>query len=218
MLYRRPDGKVTAVVPGTINQILTLVDDGGGNLIPDWRDSTLADRVTDWFAPEDAIYDQVTVNGVGPIDLPKPDTAGTRPALGFRTGSVEADNEGIAWQYAMHEDYDGGDFTVEVYWAQEGVATDNVGWQVAIERVSPAGLDLSTDSFAAPTTTVTTAAPGVTDQLVITTVALPNSDMDGLLAGEPFRFFLQRDNTVATNLGDTAKVVRVVMIEDAVSP
>jgi hypothetical protein len=221
MLYRKPNGKVTAVVPGDLNNVLTLIDDGAGNLIPDWRSSSLAVQASLFFAPEDAIYDQVTVDGVGPVDNPKPAAVNTRPAMGFRTGATTAANEGISWQTAMPQDYDGGDVTVKVYWAPDGTSVDSVAWQVAMERVSPAAMDLATDGFDTPTAAVLDVGTGTADELVITTIPLAAADMDGVLAGEPFRFYLQRNNDVGTvdpNSPDDANVVRVTFIEDAVAP
>jgi hypothetical protein len=39
LLYRKADGTVTTVEPGAEEDYFVLVDDGGGNPVPDWRSS-----------------------------------------------------------------------------------------------------------------------------------------------------------------------------------
>jgi hypothetical protein len=215
MLYRDPDGRVTDVIPGDINQVLTLIDDGSGNKIPEWREPSLAVQATVWFAPEEAVFDEVNPAGGGDVALPVATFINNRPALGF----ASTPDQGIAWQSVMPQDFDLGDCTVKVYFAPGADAAandDTVGWQVGIERVSPAAKALDADAFDTLTTTVESTV-ALQDDLIITTIPLPYAtNMDGLLAGEPFRLYLQRDTTVTDDLTSLANVVRVTLIEDAI--
>jgi hypothetical protein len=101
--------------------------------------------------------------------------------------------------------------TVDVYWISTSI-TGNCIWLGAFEYMDAAD-DLTTDTFAA-TQTVTTAAPGTTGNPATSTLVFTNAQIDGLIAGGPFRFRLQRD---AANGSDTmannAQVLLVVIRE-----
>lgn len=108
----------------------------------------------------------------------------------------------------LPRNYAGGGITVDVFWIT-AATTGNVVWLAAVERMD-AATALSADSFAADQS-ATTASPGVANETQTSSVALTNAQIDGLLAGEPFRLRVARD---AANASDTAASdARIIAIQ-----
>lgn len=153
----------------------------------------------------------------GQVELPASAAAawGTRnaqPHLAF-DASV-AGGESAVFSGVMPAHYGGGGINVILMWRATSATTGNVRWQVAVERQNDEGLDTDADSFATAIE-ATAAAPGTSGMLQYTTVALSNSEIDGLLVNERFRLKVTRESDDATNdtmTGD-AELVHVYIRE-----
>jgi hypothetical protein len=202
MLYRDVDGNVTEVdtAGATDNQVLTRVSG-----VPAWADPSLASRVTLRADPNDAIF-----QAIGAVALPDAELRDGFPIVAF----AQDVNQGIPFEFVMPQDYDDGAISVNVYWTAGGTA-GTVEWEGSVER-NEEGHIITATAFDA-VQTASEAIAGTDGIIVKTTIAFAdNTDFDGVVGGDPFRFFLQRDITVGGNLLADAQLLYLAIIEDAV--
>jgi hypothetical protein len=151
----------------------------------------------------------------GHVELPASNAAawGTRnaqPHLAFDA----ATNESAVFSGIMPDHYAAGGVNVILLWRATSATSGNVRWQVEVERQNDESLDTDADSFATAVE-ATAAAPGTAGMLQYTTVALSNSEIDGLVANERYRLRITREANDATNdtmTGD-AELVHVYIRE-----
>lgn len=125
------------------------------------------------------------------------DTRNSHPVLDFDASTEE---------YAVFSDvlprqYSGGGLSVLIHYAMT-TANDTASstvWNGAFERLGTSQ-DMDADSFAA-TSTITSTNVATSGQLTTAQLDFTNAQIDGLLAGEGFRFKLTRQAAAA---GDTA--------------
>jgi hypothetical protein len=114
----------------------------------------------------------------------------------------------------MPRHYAGGGVTIALHWMATTATTGNVVWEAAFERHAAGTDDLDADSFAAAVAASAATTSGTSGVLTVTSIALTNSQIDGLLAGESFRLRIRR---LGTNAGDTmsgdAELLRVEVRE-----
>lgn len=128
------------------------------------------------------------------------DALGARP-LGVNHASLDLRNgipvldfddtvsESLFFSGVLPRHYAGGGITVSLWWAASTATAGNVRWETAFER---GNTDLDADSFAAGQA-ATGAASGTSGIKVSTSIAhTAGAQMDGLLAGEPFRLRVTR--------------------------
>jgi len=126
-------------------------------------------------------------------------TTGIRLVLDFADSGA---NESMIWQAIMPEHYGGGGLTVEVWGAMDTAnTTDDVKLDGFLERVE-AGVDLGGANDFAAEQAVTQTANDTQDALFLSTITFTNgAQMDSVVAGDAFRFKLERDQADG---GDTA--------------
>lgn len=131
------------------------------------------------------------------------------PVLEFDAATAWA----VRWTSFLPANYAGGGITVIVLWIAATATTGNVKWNAAVERMVGAAQNLNSDSFATAQT-ATGAANGTSGVETSTSIALTNSQIDGLLVGEDFRLELKRDAAdAADTMAGNAQVVLVVLKE-----
>jgi hypothetical protein len=138
------------------------------------------------------------------------DVRNAQPHLAFDAAS----NESAVFSGIMPAQYAGGGINVVLLWRATSATSGNVRWQVEIERQNDEGLDTDADSFATAVE-ATAAAPATAGMIQYTTIALSNSEIDGLLVNERFRIRITREANDATNdtmTGD-AELVHVYIRE-----
>jgi hypothetical protein len=136
------------------------------------------------------------------------DTRFARPVLEFDSSTQEA----AVFSDVMNRGYSGGNIVVNVWFMCDTNTTagEEVVWEGAWEKMNT--LDLDGDSFdtaieASPATCSTTA--GI---MTMATITFTSSQIDGLTAGDPFRFKLLRDPANGSDDLDTIDA-QVVLIE-----
>jgi hypothetical protein len=147
-----------------------------------------------------------------PVSNPAgPDVRNNQPHLAFDGGSTD---ESVVFTDIMPPHYSGGGVHVDIDWRAATAITGGPRWKGEFERQDEAGLDTDSDSFAAAIEANGT-APGTAGQLRRTRLSFTNSEIDGLLAGERFRFRLTREASDTTNdtMAGDAEVVSVLMRE-----
>ena len=117
------------------------------------------------------------------------DTRNNHPVLDFD----DAQDEEITFSAIMPRHYGGGGVTVYLHWSADGVAVNDVQWEVAFERIGDGQLDIDADSFATVQTVVDT-APGTDGFVTVASIAFTDgSQMDLVAVGELFRLLVGRD-------------------------
>lgn len=92
----------------------------------------------------------------------------------------------------------GATVVVTLIWTSDTATTGNVVWSLQAERHDTAQ-DLDADGFASAVT-ATASAPATAGAPVYTNVSMTNAQLDGVAAGEHFRFRVTR---AAADAGDT---------------
>lgn len=117
------------------------------------------------------------------------DTRNGHPVLDF---DGAADEEAV-FTGILPRHYGGGGLTVYLHVMFSSAISGNAYWQVAIERMDDAVLDLDADSFAAFQGAAGN-PNGVSGAMTLVTITFTaGAQMDGLLAGEMFRLKVRRD-------------------------
>lgn len=137
------------------------------------------------------------------------DVRNSEPHLAFDAAA----DESAVFSGVLPAHYGAGGINVTLLWRAASATSGNVVWSVEVERQDDEGLDTDADSFAAPQS-ATAAAPATSGMLQYTTIALSNSQIDGLLANERYRLRVTRDadNGSDTMTGD-AELVAVYLRE-----
>lgn len=136
------------------------------------------------------------------------DLRNSHPVLEFDTTTQEA----AIFSAVLPLLYGSNGLTVEVYFCADTAITGTIGWDAAFERMDVSSLDIDADSFATAKTITAVTVPGTSGQLLKSSVAFDNTEIDGLLAGELFRLRIRRDVANDTAAGD-AQLLLVVIRE-----
>jgi hypothetical protein len=122
------------------------------------------------------------------------------PVLAFDQTTQET----AIWTEIMPNNYSAATgITVKVWWTAQ-VTSGNVQFLGSFERMD-AGTDLDADSFAATQSSGTTNVPGTGgDPQVQTITFTAGAQVDSVVAGDVFRFRLQRDPATDTAAGDVS--------------
>lgn len=101
-------------------------------------------------------------------------------------------DESVDFTEVLSPDYAGGGITLTIY-AMAATGTTGVArLQAQIERHDASGTDLDADSFATAISG-SWSTPGTSGQVVTTTLAFTNSEIDSLAVNEHFRLRITRD-------------------------
>ncbi len=124
---------------------------------------------------------------------------GARPHLAFD----DTVDETAIFSGVMPRNYDGGGITLRIWYAMAGANTsDEVIWDAAFERIADGdGLAAGESDFAAVQSVTDTVDDDQDDANVAEVTFTNGSQMDSVVAGDPFRLKLTRD---ADNGSDTA--------------
>jgi hypothetical protein len=201
---------------GTLNQVLVTIpgalnEPGGTQVDLAWKDPTFVSRASLFVDALDPVFNKIDIAPNGVTNLPTVKNRGTNSVLPFDAGVIE----GIAWQRAMPLIYTAGAaLELKIYWVADTAIVGDVIWAAAFERDNAAGHDIDADDFAALQTAPASTAPGVAGVIQVATIPFTSAQIDAVVAGDPFRLFIQR---TATDGGDTmagdAQLVRAVLEE-----
>jgi len=117
--------------------------------------------------------------------------------------------------YVFFEDvasslYSGLGATLHLFWTANS-NIDDVVWYLSFERDNPLGQNIYFDSFAPEVPSISPAAP-VVGRIRKVTFNLTNADLDGIVAGDPFRVRVRRDGGVGfDNMVGDAQLFRIAM-------
>ena len=107
--------------------------------------------------------------------------------------------------------YQGGGLTVSTWWAFTSAESGSIRVQAAFERITVSSLDIDTDSFAS-FLSAGGSAPASTGQVIKIDIAFADgSEIDGLLAGEPFRLKIRRDADGTSGTDDITTDAEMLM-------
>jgi hypothetical protein len=141
-----------------------------------------------------------------------PDLRNTHPVLDF-DGSTD---EEVYFEGVLPANYNGGSLIIDLYVALTSATTGTSRWQTDVERINDGGPDLDADSFSGSVQSAggaASATSGIPTKISVTHTA---AQIDGLLAGEPFRLKVRRDADGTSGTDDIvtdAELVRVVVRE-----
>lgn len=119
---------------------------------------------------------------------------------------------------AMPDHYDGNGVTATVGWAAEdtSVGPHDVRWEGQFERLADDGQDMDSDGFATAQA-VTDTEPSGSGELSYAQISFTNSQIDGIQAGDAYRFKLSRNTGHAdddgSSIGDAQ--VRFIRLEES---
>ena len=138
------------------------------------------------------------------------DTRNDHLVLDFDAGS----DESAIFPGVLPNAYAGGGLTVSLVWMASTATTNDVRWDVAIERHQDDTTDLGSDDFAAANSVTATTASASGEPQYTDVTFTDGADMDSLAATESFRLKVTRDadNAADTMAGD-AELLRVVVAE-----
>ena len=197
------------VAVGTDDQV--LVADSTSPLGVVWKDPGFLNNVSFMCDATDPVFKKIDLGG-GPINNPQTKTSGTHSVLSFDDDNVE----GIPWQRFLPPGYTAGsDLRLNIYWAANTATLGDVIWAAAFERLSNVvPNNMLVDGFAALQTAAASTAPGVLGDIALAQITFTSAQIDGLLAGEPLRLFLQRTgDAVGDDMVGDANLVRIVVEE-----
>ncbi len=119
-------------------------------------------------------------------------------------------NTWVYFEGVVSQSYVGGFAVLDLFWVAPAVV-GNVVWYVAFERDNALGQNLNVDSFA-PELQVISVAPPVSGLIQKATLVFNNANLDGVVAGDPFRFRVRRDGGfVFDSLVGDAQLFRVAL-------
>jgi len=127
------------------------------------------------------------------------DLRNQHPVLDFDAST----NESAVFSGVMPQNYAATTgVTAYVHWCTAST-TGDVDWDGQWERIGDQQLDIDADSFATAVSADNNAVPETSGNVDIISIAFTDSgQMDGVAAGEGFRFKLTRDATNDTAAGD----------------
>ena len=136
-------------------------------------------------------------------------TADTRNSIPVLDFDASAD-ESAVFSGVLPSRYAGGALTVKVFFMATSATTGSVRWDAAFERMNT---DEDADSFASAQS-ATTATSGTSGIITGSSISLTAAQIDGLLAGEPFRLKITRDQDHAgDDMAGDAELVFVTVSE-----
>ena len=97
--------------------------------------------------------------------------------------------------------------TLQITASLTSATTGTLGWVAGFERINSGTLDIDADSFAADQTGTAATVPGTSGVTMTHTITFSNSQIDGLVAGDPFRIRIRRDVTNDTATGDAEFII-----------
>ena len=136
------------------------------------------------------------------------DLRNSRPVLEFDTTTQET----AIWSARLPATYGGNGLTVEIAWMADTATSGTGAFDGSFERFDAGGLDGDSDSFATAKAFTAVNVPGTSGFLTVSSIVFTNSEIDGLLKGEDFRFRLRRDVANDNAAGDL-QVLRVTIRE-----
>lgn len=139
------------------------------------------------------------------------DTRNGHPVLNFKDATA---NERIVFEDCLPPHYSAGGITLEFWFVAATATTGDVIFSAAFERLIEGGHDIDADSFATEQVSAAATANGTSGILTKGTISFTDGQIDGLLAGENYRCYLERkqDNGSDTMAGD-AQLRRVKLKE-----
>lgn len=129
-----------------------------------------------------------------------PDLRNNHPIIDF-DGSTD---EEALFEGVLPDNYAGGGLTVDVYVAFSSATSGTVRFQGDFERLNSGGPDRDADSFSGTFQSAGGSANGTSGIETKVSIAFTNAQIDGLAAGEPFRFKLRRDADGTSGTDDIA--------------
>ena len=97
--------------------------------------------------------------------------------------------------------------TLQITASLTSATTGTLGWVAGFERIDAGTLDIDADSFASDQTGTAATVPGTSGVTMTHTITFSNSQIDGLVAGDPFRLRIRRDVTNDTATGDAEFII-----------
>lgn len=104
--------------------------------------------------------------------------------------------------------YNGSGLTVQITSSLTSAVSGTLGYVAAFERMDAGGLDIDADSFASDQTGTAATVPGTSGPTMTHTITFSNSQIDGLVAGDPYRLRVRRDVANDSAAGD-GEILRV---------
>jgi hypothetical protein len=112
-------------------------------------------------------------------------------------------NETAVFKGVMPQNYDGGGFTVRIFYALTSATTGDTDWDAGFERVADSIQDIDSDGFAAVNSVDTTTVPGTSGHVDVVSITFSDgADADSVTAGDGFRIKITRDATNDSASGD----------------
>jgi hypothetical protein len=207
------NGHLERLPKGAEKQVLTT---SLGALGPDgtvidlaWKDPDFIERISLQVDALDPVFNKINIGGA--INLPTVKNRGTHSVLAYDDGVIE----GIAWQRYVPLGYTPlASLELKIYWVADTAIVGDVVWAAAFERDQAGGHDIDADDFAALQTAAASTAPGVAGVIAMATIPFTNAQADAIVAGNPFRLFIQRTaNAVGDTMVGDAQLVRAVLEE-----
>lgn len=99
--------------------------------------------------------------------------------------------ENVLFNSNVPENYNNQDLTMDIDWVAETATTGGVTWGIEVERNTPGGTDIDSDSFAAQQTGTST-TNGTSGVITRTTITLTQAQADGVEALDLYRIRIQR--------------------------
>ena len=138
------------------------------------------------------------------------DARNLHPVLDFD----DTTNESAVFSAVMPQNYGAATgITVYLHFAMTSATSNTVDWDVALERIGVAQVDLDSDGFASVNSVDNTTVPSTSGWVGVVSVAFTaGSDMDSVVKGEAFRLKVTRDAANDDASGD-AELVAVEIRE-----
>lgn len=127
----------------------------------------------------------------------------------------DATDEYMDFGAVMPEHYSGNGIEVEIAWYADTATSNAVVWRAAFRRLDSAEDLGSSHTYSYQTTTTTTAND--VEKINVTTISFSSSQIDGVVAGDPFILRISRDadNASDTMAGDAQLVAEMISIKEA---
>lgn len=131
------------------------------------------------------------------------------PVLRFDASTDES-----VYLFWRAHNYGSGDLSIDLEWYAESETTGDVVWEAAVAAVTPNldAVDIEAKSFGAAATATDTHLGTTAKRLHRVTIALPESDLDALVAGDWCVLRIARDaNAAGDTLAADALLARVLI-------
>ena len=131
------------------------------------------------------------------------DTRNGHDVLDFDTTTQES----AIFSGVIPSHYGTSGLTLQITASLTSATTGTLGWVAGFERIDSGTLDIDADSFAADQTGTAATVPGTSGVTMTHTITFSNSQIDGLVAGDPFRIRIRRDVANDTATGDAEFII-----------